>query len=760
MHNHHDPSFDPSTADPTGAPFVPPPSAKPRAVTAYLWMFYRRRRIMLAVFTLVVVSTVVHTYTRVPVYEARAKLLIESRAPQYVGFQSVEPERAGLDYYQTQYDLLKSRSLARRTLQHEAVRARLFVAPQADAAPPQPGLARRALRQMRALAGLGPASPSPTPAATPTATPETVAETRAVNRLLGGLIVAPLRNSRIVDLKYRSRDPELATLLVNAHARSYIEQNLEFRFTASKEAGDWLSERLAEQRKQVEDASAALQRYREANDALVAADDRDNIVIQRLGDLSRELTRAKTLRLEKESMYTQLRGLSPGAPALESAAVVAANPAIQQQRGRVAELQRRKLDLSQTFLDTHPDMVALERQIEAAEAALNGELARVVEGVRNEYTRAVAQERSLEAALDEQKREALRMNRASIEYGVLNREVESTRTVYQALLQRAQETGVSGEQRTSNVRIVDLAEVPGAPFYPNVPASLRSGLLAGLGLALLVALLFEQFDSRLRTPAEVQAYLHLPPLGLLPLEPDDPDAAGAHPSPRFAESVRALRTNVIFSTGDSACRSLLVTSTSPGEGKTMVSSRLAVALAETGRRVLVIDADMRKPKLHVAFGARQEPGLSNIIVGTSTFDEALIAGPVPGLTFLPAGHAPPNPAELLSSARFQAWFDEMRQQFDWIVIDTPPVMAVTDASVIAHAVTGVVFVVGAEMTNRNHAVVALQQLQRAHGRVLGAVLNRVDVDRDAASYAPYYKREYTGYYHSRPASSKPAAEKV
>lgn len=740
---------------------LPGATSRRRHPKDYLRVIYRRRRLMLSVFLLVMISTVVYTYTRVPMYEARAKLLIESSEPQYVRFGEVLDAGSGRDdYRQTQFDLLKSRSLARRTLEVSGLWDEFGVrvgtsgpgvapdGPPADV--PEPvGLVAR-LRTFvspvtRALRGNG------TEITGPSLPTETSAQAGAINSLLGGLVVVPFRNSRVVDLAFRSPDPELATRTVNAHARSFIEQNMEFKFEASKEASEWLAARLADQRKEVEAAEAALQRYREQHDA-VAADSRENIVIQRLADMSSVVTQAKTARLEKEARYNQLRAAEKDPAGLETYPAILSNPVVQAQQADLAQLQRKRLELTnKDYLDTHPDVVALGTQIAAARTRLRLEIDKVVQGVKNEYLAAVAQERSLTQAQVEQKQEALASGRKAIEYGVLSREVESTRSVYQTLLLRAQETGVTGEQRTSNVRVVDFAERPRAPFYPRTRDGLMRGAMAGAALALFLGFFFEYFDNRIRTLDEIKAHLQMPALGMLPMVRGKPDAArllAERGSPRFIESLRALRTNVIFSTAESTSRSLVVTSTGPSEGKTAVSSHLAAALAEAGLRVLVIDGDMRKPRLHEALGIVQEPGLSNLIVGSSKASEVVVKTSVPGLWAIPAGRVPPNPSELLGSPRFRDFLLSLRDHFDWVVIDTPPVMAVTDASVIAHRVSGVIFVVGSDMVSRDHAVIAIEQLERASGKLLGAVLNRVDADKHAYYYSPYYRKAYTEYYQS------------
>jgi len=265
---------------------------------------------------------------------------------------------------------------------------------------------------------------------------------------------------------------------------------------------------------------------------------------------------------------------------------------------------------------------------------------------------------------------------------------------------------------------------------------------------------FEYLDSRIKTPDEIKMHLGLPHLGLLPAL--GRKAEEAYPllnngvPPNFSEAFRGIRTNVLFSSAQEGSRSIVVTSTAPGEGKSMVASNLAISLAQAGQRVLLIDADMRKPKSQDIFGIAQEPGLSNVLVGNAKASESVRKSMVSGLWVLPAGRIPPNPAELLGSARFRDFVTSLKDHFDWVIVDSPPVMAVTDASLIAHLASGVVFVVGSEMTSRHAAKRALDQLEHANAKFVGAVLNRVDLKHNAYYYSQYYRREYTAYYESTP----------
>ena len=719
----------------------------------YVKVLYKRRWTAITTFVLVVGSVTVYTFTATPIFEAKTRLLIESEEQNVVSFkQVVEQDQAKADYYQTQYNILQSRALARRTLDQLKLWDR---APFGGQVEQGFSVKKAVLGAPAAVVGLFKSNDDKVAENQIPAADETTAQSKAIDAFLGRLTVAPIRNSRLVDVKYQLPDPALATTIVNALAKNYIEQNLEYKFMASKEANDWLGARLSEERKAVEAAEAKLQQYREQNDA-ISLTDRENITVQKLADLNAALTRAKTERIQKEAMYQQLQASQSDPSKLDTFPAILGNVFIQQQKGELADLQRQYAQASEKLGDKHPEIIKLKTAIQLSQTKLTGEIGKVVQSVRSEYQAALAQENSLTGALNQQKGEAMSMNRKAIDYGVLERDVESSKGIYNSLLQRAKETGVSGELKTSNIRVVDAAEKPRAPISPNKRQNMLLGLFGGSLVACGLVFFFQYLDSRLKTPDEITAHLGLAHLGMLPAMDQKggkyPLLSGGVPA-NFSEAFRAFRTNVLFSSAQEGARSLVVTSTGPGEGKSTVAANLAISLAQAGQRVLLIDADMRKPKTHEIFGTKQEPGLSNLLVGTTKASDAVKKTTVGGLWVLTAGRIPPNPAELLGSPRFREFLTSLKAHFDWIILDTPPVMAVTDATLVAHHASGVVFVVGAEMTSRHAAKRALDQLQQANARFVGGVLNRVDLHRNAYYYSQYYRKEYAQYYASSGASS-------
>jgi polysaccharide biosynthesis transport protein len=705
----------------------------------YWRIVYRRRHMAVTAFAVVVLATAVYTFTATPIYEGRVQLLIEADTPKVVNFAEVINEaQSRQDYYQTQYRLLQSRSLAKATLdklklwQHEE----LGGAPEDKA----PGMMAGVFASVSGLF-------SSAEAAEPPLATETEEQQPIIRAFLDKLSVSPIRNSRLVDVSYRSADPKIAAQVANELADSYINQNLDYRFTSTQEATTFLGEQIAEQRKRVEATELALQKYREQNDA-VALDDRQDIVVQKLADLNAAVTKAKTERLEKEALYNQLRTIQNNSAALDTFPAILSNTFIQQQKAELANLQRSFAAMGEKLGERHPDMVKVRSQIELTQTRLQGEIGKEVQSVRNQFLAAQAQENSLVQALEQQKQEALGMNRKGIEYGVLQRDAESNRQIYDSLLKRANETGVSGELKTSNIRVVDRADVPMNPVSPRRSLNLLLAIFGGAFLGLGLVFFTDYLDNRIKTPEDIVQHLGLPSLGMIPAapKPDSTDPMIDASDPIFSEAFRALRTNVLFSSAEEGTHTVVVTSTGPGEGKSLVTANLALALAKANQRVLLIDADLRRPRVHAIFGKKQDPGLSNLMIGAIKASDVVQRGRVQNLWILPAGKVPPNPAELLGSKRFNEFLKSLKGHFDWVLIDSPPVMAVADACVIAHRTTGVIFVVSSDTTSRHAARQALEQLAQAHARVIGGVLNRVDLQRNPYYYSKYYRKEYSNYY--------------
>jgi polysaccharide biosynthesis transport protein len=706
---------------------------------------FRHLRLITGVFAVVLAIAMLESYSATPMYRTQARIVIQDERSTAVSSLNASEASYWQDpepYYNTQYRILQSRGLARRVVRK---------LPPAPA--PAPSTLSRALslpRQMinrwRTRAAVNVESP---------AADETAAELAAIAAFLGGVEIAPVKGTRLVEIVYSSPDPQYATLAANTLAREYVQQNLDLKLSNTTNTITWLTEELNKQREKVEGAERAMAEYREGQNAM-SLDDGQNIVVARLNSLNDAVTKAKTSRLQKEAAYRQLGNLKGDSADADSFPLIAQNPTIQEIKQQLASLNSEKAKLSQRYGANHPAMETITRQIESASARLRSETAKVLESIANDYRAALAEERNLAGSLEDQKKQAVDLNRKSITYSILQREAESERQVYNALLQQEKELRVVSNSRANNVQVMDDAEVPGGPYTPNHGRDWLMAIVLGLALGVGLAYSVEYLDDTVKLPDDVTRRLKLPLLGLVPAVAGGKLPVLTSPVPHdFGEAFRSLRTSLVFTNGSPGNRTIAVTSTQPLEGKTTTACNLAIALALGGARVMLIDADMRRPGLHRTMELPNEVGLSHILTGQARVREAVQRTSESNLFVMSAGHVPPNPSELLHSERMKQLIANLEAgPFDWIIMDTPPVLAVTDAVILAPYMSGLVFVIGAEMTRRAHAERAIQTIQGGKPNIIGAVLNRVDLNRNKYYYSRYYGYHYKSYYGN---SSTPAA---
>jgi capsular exopolysaccharide synthesis family protein len=458
-------------------------------------------------------------------------------------------------------------------------------------------------------------------------------------------------------------------------------------------------------------------------------------------------------RMSKETMLHQLRTLSPNQ--IEISPLVAGNASIQATRVQIEGLRRDEARMAESLGDKHPEMLRIRTQIKEAEDRLRRELSNTLRGLEAELVTAQQQESSILANMETVKRESFDINRKTVEYGVLQREVEINQELYKQLLGRSKEAGLETELKSSNVRVHEKAEMPRGPVSPNRMRNYRLALLLGLGLGIGLAVLLEHLDNTIKTPEDVKDQLNLPFLGVVPdvaarvppVGTTSPSPLVArNPSPALAEAYRILRTNLVFSLAENTGQAIVITSASPSEGKTTTAINLAMSLAQASARVLLVEADLRRPGIHQHMGVAKAPGLTDLIVGKSEAAEAIQTTRLNGLMVIPCGHPTPNPAELLGSARMKDIVRALRSHYDWVLIDTPPILAMADTPVLCPIVDGVLLVVAAELSARPSVQRATDQIQSIGAKMLGVVLNKVDLERNSYYYGHYYGEYYRSYY--------------
>jgi capsular exopolysaccharide synthesis family protein len=734
---------------PADATFAMPlPASEPSVhLLDRLTAVFKHRRLAGAAFLLVVTGMMLQTYSMVPMYMAQARILINDERSVAVGnaneqqfYQDPEP------YYRTQYQILQSRGLARRVVQ----RLNLGTHPDFNGtAPPRQdplSVLRRARSSVsawaRSLVSRGDTAPAEAPAPN-----ETAQEAALISAFLAGVDIGIVKDTRLVDIIYRHNNPEFAALAATTLAEEYIAQNLDIRLQDTAKMLREVTDQLKKAEASVQASEKALTDYRESNNAL-SLEDRQNIIVARLNSLNDTVTRARNTRLSKEAQYTQIRNADPGSDAADSFPLIGTNPAVVAAKNNLATLTQRRATMERQFGPNWPEMKDLATQIANAARVLRAERAKVIESARNEYQTALAEERSFSGQLEQQKTESMELDRKSGDYRTLQRANESYRRSYQGLLDQQNQLTVVANSRANNVQLMDRAEVPGGPYAPNRQRALLTALLAGLTIALALAFGVEYLDDTVKTPDDVTRVLRLPLLGLVPGIRGARGPVLSEKVPHdFGEAFRSLRTSLVFTAGGQSTRIVAVTSSQPLEGKTTTACNLAIALSLGGSRVLLIDADMRRPGLHKTMGLQNGVGLSHLLSGQARVREAIHKLQDINLFVITAGLTPPNPSELLSSDRMTAFLANLENgPFDWVIVDTPPVLAVTDAVILAQKVSGVVFVVGSEMTRRVHAERALEMLRSAKRSSLGVVLNRVDFDRNKYYYSRYYGYQYKSYY--------------
>jgi len=731
-------------AAPTPAPYSPESDVH---ILDRIAVLYRYRRIAIAVFVLTSAAIMIQGYSNVQFFRAQGRLLIENeRASEVPGltptgeqfYEDPEP------YFQTQYKILRGRDLTRRVVK----KLHLERVPEFNGTAKRPDTPLTLLANMRTrLTSLvwKPAAAQETPK-----TDETLDESVLVSSFIGRVGVEPVRGSRLVDITFDSQDQAFAAQGANALMEEYVDQNLEAKLGATENMLQWLGKELATQQTKVEESERALAEYRDKQNAM-SLDDKQNIVGSRLNQLNDAYTKAKLERVQKETQYNQIKSLlTSGAPiSADSLPVTVQTTDIQLLKSRLAELQQNKAQLSNTYGEKHPRIVAVNSQIGETQTQLNLATQQALQKIKNEFDSAILAERTYAQNLEAAKADATDLSRKSIGYNVMEREAKSNRTIYESLLQKEKELRVSSNSRSNNVRVVDRAEIPKAPLAPTGRRTWLTSIAIGLVLAIAVAFGLDYMNDTIKTPEDVTRRLKLPFLGLVPSVRDDkhPVLASAHVPHDFGEAFRSLRTSIMSRFPAEGTKILAVTSAQPLEGKTTTACNIAMALAYGGARVLLVDADMRRPGMHRPLRLTNERGLSQVLIGQARVRDVIQRTVDPNLLAITAGKTPPNPSELLASERMKTLLNNLSHgPFDWIVLDTPPVLAVTDAVILAPLVNGVTFVIGAEMTRRRLAERALETIMAASPRFAAVVLNRVDFARNKYYYSRYYGHQYKNYY--------------
>ena len=709
-------------------------------------MILRKHQWLIVSFLLAVVTVVsISTYRQQPIYEATARIEIDRENASVLPFQGQGMSQGGYDedienYIETQSKILTSATLAMQTVKSLNL----------DRDP---------------RFGGQPANPSTLEVATPSDGPQSAPP--GLGTLLGGLNVKRVPNTRLLDVTFTTTDPKLAAKIVNAHVANFIEQNFRSRYQATTQASTWLAGQLDELKSKVETSEDARIAYERANQ-IWTIDEKEDVTTQKLGDINKELTEAQADRINKEAVFQLAQ-----AGNFDAIPAVRESPVIQDVLKQQTLLSSQYTDALGQYGPKFPKVVRLQEQIKDLDQIVTREKTNIANQIEAEYRGSRQRELLLQQALDQQKSESSAMADKMVQYNILKRDAEANKELYDGLLQKLKEAGLNAGLLSSNIRVVDPAMVPGAPSAPqksrNISLAVLLGLVGGVGLALLR----EYMDNTVKNPDDVESLTRLPSLAVVPsfaslngngrgrfpklLKGTAANGRDGHvelvshsqPQSPISEAFRGLRTSLLLSQADRPPQVILVTSPLPREGKTTAAVNIAVTLAQLGDNTLLVDGDLRKPgvsrALNLADG--KHAGLSSYLAGVSTLDLVTVPHPsISNLHVIPTGPIPPNPADLLSSHRLAEMIVELRKRYKFIVIDSPPIMAATDAVILSVLVDGVLLVVRSGSTPKEAVTRTRDLLVSVKCRMLGVVLNGVDSSSPDYYYSyRYYPYSYGAY---------------
>ena len=575
----------------------------------------------------------------------------------------------------------------------------------------------------------------------------------AAQTLMGRLSVDMIEDTRLVEVSITDSDPDRAALVVNAVIDAYIQKTLEDRRASSVAALEWLGEQLSNLRQELDDTEMALHRFKEEHNVLsVSMEDRQNLVAREIEAFNDALTEARQRRIRLAARTERLRETVQADPLEVSVPSETEAEATQQLQEVIREKVAERASLASRYGPQHPRMKELSDEISTLREQLAGTLHGITEGALADLREARQVEQDLRAAVDQAHDAGLQLNLREIEYQRLNRARENKAKLYELVLARNAETDLMRMANRNAVRIVDSALAPTGAIRPNVPVNAGLGLLLGFVLGIALAFVIRFLDRRLKGPQDVEE-LGVSILGIIPridkeagTGPDGRDLrdliAHREPMSQAAECCRTIRTNLTFMSPDDPIQSFVVTSPTPREGKTTVASNLAISLANAGQSVLFIDTDLRRPRVHKAFGLGNDLGVTSVALGSVSLDEAVQETVVAGLHVLSSGPIPPNPSELLHGRGFARLVEEARGKYDRVILDSPPLGAVTDAAILSTLAQGVLLVVKTEQTTRDGLKHAIRQLRHVSANILGAVVNDVDAESNPYGYYQYYRYRY------------------
>jgi capsular exopolysaccharide synthesis family protein len=715
----------------------------------YLRIILKRKWIIGTCTVIVLTLAALSSMKKEPYYRATVRLSIQRQSANVMVFPNMAFPFFDPDYYQTQYTILRSRPLAERVIK----KLNLQESPEFKSSPK--GGFGFDLKSSIAwlLKKVNPVHLFKGNSKTKRTIDSNNVRNNGirqglVNAFISRLGVSPMKDSKmVVDLSFTGRYPHVISQIVNAVGEEYINMTMEAKIEAAQKLMKKLSEQLNHQKEKVEGTEIALQKYKEKEN-IVSLEEKQNIVVQRLSQLNALVTSAKTDRIAIETRYKELKKLANQPEMIESLPSILSNSMIQQLKTDYVTLQRKYSEVSKKYGSKHPKIIELRSQIGLMKKKIALEVKKNVNSLMTEYKVAQSKEATLVAALESQKKDALELNRKAIEYKILERDAESNRQMYDILVTKMKEADVSSDLKTTNIRIIDPAQIPRSPIGPQRGFNIIFAGFVGFALGVALAFFLEYIDTSMKTPEDIKR-VQVPYMGYIPtFRPDNRIELIVQEDPKslIAEAYRTLRTGILFSGSKPSPQFIQVTSAGPKEGKTITTANVATVMAQSGSRVLIVDCDMRKPRIHEIFGVPNSRGLSNLLVDGEDVFSFIKTTKIPNLNLLTCGTIPANPSELLSSKRMQSLLTLCAEKYDRIIMDSPPVLAVTDSIVLSRLVEAIILIVGAGTSSRSGVGRAVELLKEVDARIVGAVLNNLNVEKERYYYSRYYYYDYGKYY--------------
>ena len=676
--------------------------------------------VMIAVAVFLIFSFQARRQT--PYYRSTATLLVEAQIPKILNYQDILAYNTrNLEYFNTHINALHSRNMMGQALERSGLAKK-------------PGF----------LAGK---------------TPEEQAEAAQ-----GFVTITAVEKSRMINIVVEHPDAQIASDLANALAQSYIQQDLDNRMGASMQAIDWLRDRSEEYREKLEKGLLELQEYREKTGSVSLEEDQ-NIVIEKLKALNAVLTVAQTERIQVETMWQSVQERLDGQVPMTQIAAVLNDPGVQAALQKLQDQQREVAGLQQRYRSQHPDLQQALELEQKLQKQFEDSCSSAIYALKSRFEMLVERERNLQAALEEQEKASFELDRKLVRYNELKRNIEADQEIHQAVIARMKEASISESLPTDIIRLVEEARPAKLPFRPRPGQAMVRGAILGLILGIAAIFLFYYADHRFRRNEEVERLLGLPVLSTVPLIFDKTVRergliAHLKQTGEVAEAFRTLRASLLLREDVRNAPVLMVTSAGPGEGKSLISTNLAISLAQDGRRTLLVGADLRRPVLSKIFGQdRDSAGLAEVLKGEISWKNALLAQDVPNLDVMLSGRIPSHPSELLGCKPLAEFLREARKIYQHVLVDAPPVLGVSDSLVLLPNVDGVLFVVRYGATHSMGASHAILKLQESGTPCIGCIMNGVNLN-SMANY--YYYRRYGGYayrqYQSQPADVPPAVQ--